>query len=362
MESQHAEEIVKLFEFQNWRIVIVNDMQNIDLIAYGEEWIEPEDRSIAEDKTIYLMLGDGHFYWLKFPKQTIFKKYRPTTSGSVKNCYRCFQTMTTSLFDNHLCELRTKESFECDKCTKQCSNSGSLKQHQRKPEDYAVMEAGTGDGDFEPDCPNCQVAKKDFYSLNCFNHHLFLCNGQEDLPNYCELCQRKYTADHDCDDWGKCNNCQETFTNKDSKYDHRCTFQKIARFHEPIVTFKGRQTWKPHWVYDFETYRSQEEGIEIYKHDVMAWSIQLVKPNEEIVEYMKEHDYYSKYTKSAETQQFEYTLLGNTPRFHGKDMKSFLKCCESLTVTKGLLKTLPTFWAHNGARVRTNKLNINYLV
>ena len=48
--------------------------------------------------------------------------------------------------------------------------------------------------------------------------------------------------------------------------------------------------------------------------------------------------------------KFNYELIGNSMRFWGKDMNSFLKCCEMLTETKGKFKMSPKFWAHNGSK------------
>lgn len=194
----------------------------------------------------------------------------------------------------------------------------------------------------------CDKTSKDFYSPNCFEYHQMLCDKPIEI---CETCNRKiFNEDHDCNAWGTCNNCQETFTTQDLRDVHRCYFQKTIGMHEPIKTIKGRTTWSSHWSYDFETYRESEEGEEVYKHQVLAWSIELKKPTEEVLDFINEHKIIEKYENLVSVTNISFMRVDQHFRFYGKDMKSFLRCCELLTVSKGYLKTIPTFWAYNGAR------------
>ncbi len=347
METQHIEAIVKLEEFKPWRIVVVNELQNIDLIACGEDWIEPEDRTI-DYQTIYVLLGDNHFYWLKFPKSAIFRKYGGG-KGEVKNCFKCFQTMATKFFGTHDCNVYEKASFECDKCGKQLSNEGSLRQHQRKSQDYDILEGGSKNDD-DPECTSCNLTKDNFYTINCFNHHILVCGGVEDGGGHCEVCERKYSGDHDCNDWGTCPHCNIKFNDKAHKYSHRDWFQKTTGLHSEVVTIKGKSAWNSHWAYDFETCRGEEESEGVFKHEVFAWAIQLVTPTQVISDYLVANRYYDLFETFSSVSEFTYTRLGDSVRFHGKTMESFIRCCGLLTIAKGPKKMLPTFWAHNGAK------------
>lgn len=89
---------------------------------------------------------------------------------------------------------------------------------------------------------------------------------------------------------------------------------------------------------------------DVYKHDVLAWAIQLLEPNEEVKEFISTKNLYDKYETQSINFEHTYTRIGDSIRFHGKSMISFIRCCEMLTITKGKTKTIPTFWAHNGAK------------
>ena len=56
MENHHVGEIVKLEKYKTWRIIVINELLNIDYQGTGEDWIQPEDRSI-DYNTVYLFLG-----------------------------------------------------------------------------------------------------------------------------------------------------------------------------------------------------------------------------------------------------------------------------------------------------------------
>ena len=45
---------------------------------------------------------------------------------------------------------------------------------------------------------------------------------------------------------------------------------------------RGKINGNSHWVYDFETWRCFEEGEGVWKHAVMAWAIQQIKPSDEM--------------------------------------------------------------------------------
>ncbi len=351
MENRDLEKIILLEQFKTWRLIIVNAMMNIDYVVHGKEWLKTGERHERDTKTIYVFNGDEHYYWLKTPAQALFKSYRPTKNNIVLNCYVCFQSHKDTLFPRHKCALLEQDLFGCDKCGKQCSNKGALSVHKRSAKEYDI-EIFDELEDSEFNCTSCGKHFKEFYSLSCFAYHQSTCMNEDEDTTHCDKCNRNYCGNHDCDNWGLCSNCGLQLTSREHSKDHPCYFKGMLNFHSNFSEDKYHaKIWKSHWVYDFETCRAIEESEGVYKHEVFAWGIQLVKPDVETITYMNAQNYYLKFEMRTRLYpDIIYTRIGDSLRFHGKSMQSFIKCCEGLTESKGKNKMHPTFWAHNGAR------------
>jgi hypothetical protein len=335
MENRHTADIVQLPAYESKRIIIINSMLNIDFIATGVEWTQQEDRASHDEHTIFIFHGDEHYFWCKHPSAAIFKGEHKH-KGIIKSCKVCFTNHMETKFHDHVCFL--EEIHECDKCGKRLANSSSLERHKLVGYEEEPMP------DNLLNCPACAKSIDDFYSIGCFAYHQKTCFHEDADTLHCNICDRNYCGNHDCSDWGSCKNCGYSYPSREYRASHRCFTQITDKKYTPISTYKGT-TWFPHYVYDFETYREEEEEEEVWRHGVFAWAIQLVKPKPDIVRFMETQKIYDMFEC-----KFGFARLGDGYRFHGKDLKSFIRCCEMLTVTKGKLKMKPTFWAHNGSR------------
>jgi len=134
--------------------------------------------------------------------------------------------------------------------------------------------------------------------------------------------------------------------------DHRCTLQTQERFWEPVTEKK----WNSHWFYDFETTRGEEVGDNEYKHEVMAWCIKLMIPDDETALYIDNDAVISQLDEAIPLLPFDdidSEQLGSSYRIWGKDILSFVEVVEKvLTRNTKTFKWNPTLWAHNGSKVR----------
>lgn len=219
MTNDYLDKFVTQPGFDLYRVVVFSELWNVEYQATGARWEQPEQRHTPDDKTIFLLNGDNHYYWIKYPKQT--SKYKSSGANKVVRCYQCLNSYAEHVFDTHTCDLLEKETYVCAKCDKQCANEGSLKRHQLLKTDYVE---NAKKNDLEDECVGCPKKRKDFYSFTCFEYHQSWCNTDHGIT--CDECGRQYTATHACNDWGHCSNCDEQFMSQEIRASHRCYFQQ----------------------------------------------------------------------------------------------------------------------------------------
>lgn len=350
--------LMELEEWAEWRVVVFNTYR----IPYGQQgprWAWPTDLSREEQdgKTVYLYLdtsegANGHFWWIQYLRRFIGHQY---SSKNYTSCMVCFKAYRTDEIEHHVCESTGLTIHQCPICRRIFNSEESLQSHF-SPREY-------------PPCEFCQRTM--FHGEDCFRWHTHSnCKPRDPLPagvekRFCEECDRSYRSDrdHSCSDWGQCSNCKLEFADRLMKRDHRCSLQPGEKFWQPVeVDPKKENTVKQvlfHWAYDFETTRSSQIDKNTYRHEVMAWCMELMIPDEATREYIEANEVIQLITDEVHATTFVYRDEVETLSEHplhlmlfGTDLPQFLFVVENILVKRKRGGTMwkPTLWAHNGSK------------
>ena len=342
MCNEDFDKIVLLPEWTSFRILIYSQINILIYVSKGSEWMWPDSlpRNEPDSKTISILL-DGmnkHYWWVQTPNQCTWVAQR----GSKKvqqRCYNCIKPFSVLKFPGHQCE---SDRYQCVACKIFFLNEDVYKNHLAKKNEHY----------------KCEVCSQTtFYGGDCFNRHKDH-NCQTPINHEkikCTECDRFYLEKHlhECANYGHCLNCKETLNSKEKSKTHRCFMQSKSEFWEPVTD----KQWNSHWFYDFETTRGEELGDNVYKHEVMAWAIQLMVPcsitqqfiiDQDIISIIEEKIYEAKIPDVQVDRP--YTTSFPSILIYGKSLSSFTFVVEHILVQRKGQKWTPTLWAHNGSK------------
>ena len=356
MHNEDFDKIVLLPEFQSFRVLIYSQFQQIIYVSKGSLWKWPDSlpRNEPDSKTISILLDgiDKHYWWVQYPDQCswIGKKTRKEIQ---QRCYNCIKPYSVKKFPQHQCS--GIDQYQCIACKIFFVNEDVYKNHLAKKNEHY----------------NCEVCKQTtFYGSACFERHV---EHNCEVPNNnekvkCDECGRytlvSPTHPHDCSNFGHCLNCQEVLDSKTKSKTHRCFMQPQSTYWEPVTD----KQWNSHWFYDFETTRGEELEDNVFRHEVMAWCIQLMVPCSITKQFILDQDIRATIEEKlwkAEIQDVEcdrpYTTPMPTIRIYGKCLSSFTQVVETILVQRKGQKWKPTLWAHNGSKFDVKFLLDHYV-
>ena len=346
MKNEDFDELVKLDEFTGYRIVIFTRTANVEYAAQGKVWKWPDNslRTEPDSNSLYLMRDETnpekkHYWCVEGVKQLLEKR-----NSKEKVCFVCFRKAQGQSFDEHPCY--GVRNYQCQICKRNFTSPESKNNHLDKKTDDVF------------DCECC--GRKIFYGLDCYNRHLLEnCHPPKGYnQTRCETCKRRYNIEmeHNCDKFfWPCRNCKHEFVDYNDYDTHRCALQVEERFWDP--TPEGK--FNCHFAYDFETCREKEteENQTEFKHEIMAWCVQLIVPDDFTRHFIRDTEYCKKVKNKIGTRSerivddIKSHLIGETIRFRGKSIESFIFLVGDILVqSKGKEKWFPTFWAHNGSK------------
>jgi DNA polymerase type B, organellar and viral len=345
MRNGDFEKLMCLDGFIDKRLVIFRRDGGIEYSICGEEWDWPEEllRTDPDPNSLYLMRdesdsGEKHYWCVGTIKQLCNPK------GNAVLCYFCFKNFKDGpAFDGHPCHGLI--NYQCHICKRNFISADSLNDHRSKEKiDH---------------CDCC--GRKKFYGEQCYERHsIENCNPPKGFnKSTCDDCKRHYKTGeiHNCDIFkNPCYNCKEPFKDLADYRNHRCYLQIEEDFWDPTPDGK----FNCHFAYDFETCREEEteEDQTVFKHEIMAWCVQLMIPDDELKltkSYIEEKKFretvIEKIEKCCWKRDIHPQLIGNTIRIQGTCIESFVcLVTEILVQTKRGNRWCPTFWAHNGSR------------
>lgn len=360
MGLHHLERVLGLEGWKDLRIVIFNFAKKIIMNQAGEEWTWPadQDRQRPDPKTLHIFLhqiGTGHYWWIQYMKRffcRINKDDRYTT------CFACFTLMSTDELARHECSLAGSTIYQCSICRLIYTSKEGLEFHKSHGQEYAPCEA---------------CGRTRFNGPDCYGSHL---NNNCQAPelrngatwNICPLCARpcRSDMDHRCDDFGECSNCHHEFTDTPDKKQHRCCLQPLETYWDPVKTKADKNTgdikpvaFTPHWAYDFETNRGLQLAPQVFRHEVMAWALYLMIPDDASRAFMHQVGFKLKTYEQVQQAGAIHSDIGLVPMpndddrilIYGKHLVSFIYVTEHVLVTsikKVAIK--PVLWAHNGSK------------
>lgn len=349
MRNDQFKLLLELDEFCDYRVLIFRRDGKVEFSIEGDDWEWPEDllRTEPDSKTIYILRCplEEHYWWIAAIKACAFSK----VTHRERACYVCFrQAQKGNVFDDHSCN--GVRIFQCRICKFNFISAESLNDHKRQSTTTLS-------------CEGCDKTR--FNGQMCFDRHLREnCNtpiGKEPSKR-CDECNRaikdKYV--HECSNWGKCKLCDHVHTDKQDYESHRCYLQPLKEFWDPNPTGK----FICHFAYDYETCREnipedQTGEVDSFRHEVMAWAIQLMIPCEQTRQYVINSNFREKIIQKIASapgrmkNDISAVLLANESiRIRGKDLLSFVYFCTDILVKtkRNEDKCLPTLWAHNGSK------------
>ena len=342
LESQYMrnEDFDKLLvSFDKWRVIIFTADVKIEYMAQGENWEKSSDRTEPDPYSVYIYrdVHQKHYWWIEFIKSFVGKMGHEV-------CYVCFyKSKGKSNFQEHLCNP-VFFHYQCEVCKSSFSSKQSLDFHFSRTTTIS-------------DCECCGKTK--FYGLDCFDRHM----RENCLPpkgfdkEICNDCERFFVKgkEHKCQfKW--CYYCQYEYENFEDYKSHRCYLETKERFWDP--TPEGK--FICHFGYDFETCREDiphDDDIETYKHEVMAWCVQLMIPCDETKRYVLEKNFREEIQRKiidSELPIFSVLLPAkNSIRIWGKKLVTFMHLVTNILVQskrKGQDQWEPYLWAHNGSK------------
>lgn len=348
--------------FSDYRVLIFRRDGKVELPIPGDDWSWPEDllRTEPDPKTIYILRDpiEEHYWWITTVKQCAF----PNVNSKQKTCYICFRQAQKGItFDDHSCN--GVQVYQCRICKFNFISAESLNDHKSRSTDTLS-------------CEGCEKTR--FNGQMCFDRHeRENCNTPiGKLPSKrCDDCNRPISErkPHDCSYWGKCRICEHVYVDKqDYESSHRCFLPHLKAFWDPNPTGK----FICHFAYDFETCREiipedqLEAGVTSFRHEVMAWAIQLIIPCEQSRQYVLNYNFREKIIEKIasapgrmKTDITAVLLANESIRIRGKDLLSFVFFCTDILVKKKQKddKWVPTLWAHNGSKF-DSKFLFDYFV
>lgn len=341
MTNDNFNKVVELPEFYDQRILIFRIKGAIEKEITGKNWEFSGSISEPDPNTVCLYRDDipkeKHYYWLRYPKQLTF--YR----GDYVKCFVCYRSYSQKKFSKHHCFHVT--IFNCDLCQEVFLSKDVLEEHKKK------SSKGW----------RCGVCfKSEFNGRQCFDKHEKICSV--DKKSTCEECLRSYLVNkpHGCNDFGGCRPCNTIFTCAKDRREHECFLQPETNFFASvrIIEKQNRIVWNSHWFYDFETTKGKLSyavgSHTAYVHEVMAWCMQLIIPDDETREYLERDGVIEHMmSKLFDLKGYNDIEYDNPEEFvfwiRGKELKSFIYACENIAKNnKPVWK--PTFWAHNGSK------------
>lgn len=413
MQRRHLRTLVALPDWTHLRIILFNRFRKPFFVCSGHEWVWPSINGSAQSSkeedpnTICLYEHENaptnHYYWIQYIRT--FLRSGKAHGPQYHPCFLCYDMFLPHLFDFHTC--KAVGIFPCNICKEAFVVQSALANHKKRQTEY-------------PPCEFC--GKRFFNGADCHRRHINTnCLPQHPVPpgvsiTRCEndLCRRNMRSDktHNCLDWGACRNCGQQFNDRFAKRDHRCALQPSNRFWNPCRGDDDKLVWKSHWFYDFETYRTprkprpalynpsdQSDDLEVpfpneettdpsepassetdhetlptssfpptiqaYTHAVLAWCVQLVLPDREIADFVRDHELVDSIETALLSDQSHLSPMGNVScvrvpspypdllslRIQGENIQSFIYVCETfLHKDTKACSFQPTFWAHNGSK------------
>ncbi len=205
-------------------------------------------------------------------------------------------------------------------------------------------------------CECCGKTK--FNGQECFDkHQLQNCTPPTNFTKAkCNVCHRAFLEGKEhVHKFPNCRHCKQKFGPDDYQQykSHRCYLSKLEKYWPSMDPKK----WHPHWFYDFETCRGKVVGDNQYQHEVMAWCMQLMIPDEETRVLVEEQEWMDQIALGIDQVMrpkhpdihyaFLNDVLGNSIRIFGKTLESFVQTVEEVLHTK---EWKPILWAHNGSK------------
>lgn len=197
---------------------------------------------------------------------------------------------------------------------------------------------------------DCEVCNKTrFFGPECFMRHRdHNCKAPENAKvDRCSDCGRDYLNElHDCNAWGNCRNCDEEFRSKSEKSNHDCYYQPLEKYWESVT----EKQWNSNWFYDFETTRGEQVKDNEWRHEVMAWCMKLMQPDDATKTFVKNNNVWEKINENLKETTFN-DIQHDNEKIWGKDLQSFIYIAENIIASnKRDFKWKPTLWAHNGSK------------
>lgn len=342
--SQSHYDFSRLLELQDWRhlrIVLFGET-GAELLQYsGDEWQRShEDLKIPDTNTLHIMhySKEQHYYSI----QNINRFLTKTRKGKVC-CFGCYRLFSTeNMFAQHTCKGR----HICSMC------------HQSF--EFAAYEQHMAMKRHDLECPRCDATM--FFGSSC--HEIHMKNKKCPVPKKpfakCDTCGKQQKVNHECY-FKRCGACLKSLPTKEAYKEHYCSWTRQSnRFYKNFSKDKeGNYTkWHSHWFYDFETCRQPTDVENIYRHEVMAWACQLMIPDHEVGEFVRDTEYLVSVEElvqsNSDSLPFVETVLqdhaqGGTILVYGREIGTFMKFLWLITHEQSI-KQMPVLWAHNGSK------------
>ncbi len=326
-------------------------------------------REVQDPKTFYLAYDfvEKHYYAISFLTRFLFQRLE----DKYKYCFWCYRRHQPQNFDRHNCSGLHIPHYQCEIC----KNLFFDKQHY---DSHVALESKGWD------CDCC--GKTTFRGNDCFeNHGAVNCKppiGERKVR--CIDCGFPCLEDsgHVCKEYYECKFCNVKFKSYMVLQFHTCFFNNQKQKRKAVDEFvrknkcpksqhNGGRYFTPHWFYDFETCREdqhRDQGINRYKHKVMAWCMKLIcLPSNKDSKWEEE---YEKMLECIQTKLDACDLEIDYERqpsdcegkecfvIVGKSLESFMTLVFRHLNTKEIH---PTLWAHNGSKF-DGKFILNHIL
>lgn len=366
LELHQFQKIVDLPEYALWRIVVWVAPGHQAFQFKGADWRwNPElPRTEPDPLTASIYLDHHNHYWTISHPKSFYSKVNKSHHPGHGRCHICCVDFTPA--NPHHCSPDSLVQ-QCEVCLRLFVDPDAFIAHQDEVNSHYDPCESCGRNTFYG--PSCQVAHR---RTNCIPRKA---PRRTDPAQklFCETCNHAFSSHypHDCADIKlPCKTCKRIFNTMDEMRAHRCHLQPNTRFWEPTTMQKQRVLWRPHYAYDFETFRNNERSPEVYELSVLSWSVQLMIPD---------HHHQDLIHRTAVLPTLEErfvdsaamlaTLTPNGPvpflthvdpdadcphpslRFSGVGIDTFAYLCEHILAREDedALWT-PTLWAHNGSK------------
>lgn len=387
MQSHHFRLLVE--RFTDVRIVLFTSPW-AKLQFVGAEWRWPHDLPCTkwDDNTIAIYYVDQH-YW---PICTFanFRNLMAKGSNSRTNvCRRCFSLVQTEHMSLHDCPLPSNV-HQCAICMRVFDAIESFEQHlSERRTNYPSCEICNRTVFNGPSCealhrttacvpaPNVQHAAATRPKIECLKCGFMWLPASDDSVHDCARASMP------------CSSCHKRFSTKEELIAHSCQLSREDRFWAPVVVPERTNAeqikptvWNSHWAYDFETTRAVEQSADVFQHEVLSWSMQLMQPDFATMEFVDEadvlHEIHTRVNAAVLERRIpsgtglsivtvdllpwsddqlrahrgaEFRTLNGSVRISGTRIETFLWIVENICRhldADGDWR--PTLWAHNGSK------------